>query len=148
MKLACLGVLVIASAMLPRPAQSQTVEELAEQVRSAETAFARTMADRDLEAFASYVSEEAVFFGGQVLRGADAVKAGWSPFFQGEAAPFSWEPEHVEVLESGTLALSSGPVFDPDGQRVGTFTSTWRLEADGRWRVVFDKGCPPCNCGE
>ena len=52
MKLACFGVLVIASAMLPRPAQSQTAEELAEQVRSAETAFARTMADRDLEAFA------------------------------------------------------------------------------------------------
>jgi ketosteroid isomerase-like protein len=59
-------------------------------------------------------------------------------------APFSWEPEHVEVLASGTLALSSGPVFGRDGTRIGTFNSVWRLEADGRWRVVFDKGCPPC----
>lgn len=25
-------------------------------------------------------------------------------------APFSWEPAQVEVLDSGTLALSSGPV--------------------------------------
>jgi ketosteroid isomerase-like protein len=50
------------------------------------------------------------------------------------------------VLASGTLALSSGPVYDPDGKRAGTFNSTWRKEADGRWRVVFDKGCPPCDC--
>jgi ketosteroid isomerase-like protein len=30
------------------------------------------------------------------------------------------------------------------GLRVGTFNSVWRLEADGKWRIVFDKGCPPC----
>jgi ketosteroid isomerase-like protein len=59
-----------------------------------------------------------------------------------ETAPFSWRPETVEVLESGTLALSSGPVFDAAGQPIGAFNSIWRLEADGRWRVVFDKGCP------
>lgn len=56
------------------------------------------------------------------------------------AAPFSWEPAEGEVLESGTLVLSSGPVRDPEGKRSGTFNSIWRLEADGRWRVVFDKG--------
>ena len=48
----------------------------------------------------------------------------------------------VEVLDSGTLALSTGPVLDPDGRRVGTFSSVWRREADGAWLVVFDKGCP------
>ena len=62
--------------------------------------------------------------------------------FHDEAeAPFSWEPEVVEVLPSGTLAHSSGPVKDPQGTVVATFNSVWRLEADGRWRVVFDKGC-------
>jgi hypothetical protein len=37
-------------------------------------------------------------------------------------------------------------VLDPDGQRVGTFNSTWRLDEDGEWRVVIDVGCPPCRC--
>jgi ketosteroid isomerase-like protein len=120
-----------------------TPQELREQVRQAEEAFARTMADRDLDAFAAFVSEEAVFFGESgALRGRGAVVEGWRPLFEGADPPFSWEPEAVEVLPSGTLAHSSGPVRDPQGNVVAIFNSVWRLEADGKWRVVFDKGCP------
>jgi ketosteroid isomerase-like protein len=36
-------------------------------------------------------------------------------------------------------------VRDPDGRQIGTFNSVWRREADGSWKVVFDKGCPPCT---
>src|SRR5512147_1307601 len=118
----------------------------AAKVRAREQAFAKTMADRDHAAFAGFVSEEAVFLGRSVLRGRKAVADGWKAYLDGPKAPFSWQPETVEVLDSGTLALSRGPVFDPDGRRTGTFTSTWRLEKDGEWRVVLDSGCPPCPC--
>ena len=119
---------------------------VADQVRAAEKAFARTMTERQPEAFATFVSKEALFFSRQgVLRGRDAVLAGWKPFFDGEKAPFSWDPETVEVLDSGTLALSSGPVLSPEGKRIGTFSSIWRREGGGRWRVIFDKGCPVCE---
>ena len=124
-----------------------TNEELASQVREEESAFAKTMAARDHVGFESHIADEAVFFGQQkVLRGKVAVAAGWKQFFEGSTAPFSWEPERVEVLASGTLALSSGPVRDPAGRQIGTFNSIWRREADGRWKIVFDKGCPPCDC--
>lgn len=131
------------------PVASQTTDQLAEEVQAAESAFAETMARRDLSAFAGFVAAEAVFVGSHsTLRGAEAIRAGWAPYFEDDMAPFSWEPETVEVLESGALALSSGPVFDAQGGRVGTFNSVWRLEADGQWRVVFDKGCSPCICGQ
>ncbi len=127
--------------------EAQSNAELATQVRAAEAAFAATMARRDLAAFGTFVAEEALFFGrSRVLRGRPAVVEGWKPYFDGPQAPFSWEPETVEVLESGGLAMSSGPVRDPSGAVVGTFISTWRREADGSWRVVLDKGCPPCEC--
>jgi ketosteroid isomerase-like protein len=127
--------------LAPPPAHAQSMTELQAQVREAETGFARSMADRDHEAFASFLADDAIFFGDQMLRGKESVAAGWAPFFEGPDAPFSWAPEAVEVVESGTLAHSSGPVRDPAGNIVGYFNSIWRLEADGSWRVVFDKGC-------
>lgn len=140
---------LLALALLAPALHAQDRDSLARQVRESERAFAATLAARDLRAFDTFVADEALFFGrAGVLRGREAVVAGWTPFFQGAAAPFSWEPATVEVLDSGTLALSSGPVRDPTGRQVGTFNSIWRRESDGRWRVVFDKGCPPCDCSQ
>ncbi len=139
-------ILVLVAGSSASGERAEPLEALAEQVRIHETAFAKSMADRDITAFAIFVSEEAVFLGATVLRGRDAVIEGWKPFFEGPEAPFSWTPERVEVVASGTLAVSTGPVRGPDGQRVGTFTSTWQREPDGRWRVVLDSGCPPCHC--
>lgn len=115
-----------------------------EQVFAVERAFARTMVDRDLEAFASFLSDEAVFFAGtKALRGRQQVTEAWAAYFSEPAPPFSWDPDQVVVLESGTLALSTGPVVDTSGEVVGRFNSIWRLEAPGVWKIVFDKGGPP-----
>jgi ketosteroid isomerase-like protein len=123
------------------------VSVLKQQVADAERTFARTMASRDHKAFTSFLSPEAVFFSGpKPLRGAQQVADWWKRYYEGPDAPFSWEPEDVEVLDSGTLAISSGPVRDPKGSLFATFTSIWRLEDDGKWRIIFDKGnqvCPP-----
>ena len=54
-------------------------------------------------------------------------------------------PELVEVQDGGKLALSTGPVFDPSGKRVATFTSIWRRESSGEWKIIFDRGCPVCQ---
>jgi ketosteroid isomerase-like protein len=124
---------------------STSYADLEQEVRATEAAFAKTMADRDVDAFARFLDEETVFFTHDAtLRGRRAVVEAWSRFFQGESAPFSWEPEAVAVLDSGTLGLTSGPVFDPEGNRIGTFNSVWRRDDDGAWKIVFDRGCPDC----
>ena len=146
MKYMLLAVLAVVAAGQAPSAQTD-LAALTDQVRSTERAFAKTMADRDHAAFASFLADEAVFIGAaQMLRGKPAIAAGWKRFYDAAAAPFSWEPETVEVLASGTLALSSGPVRDAQGKRTGTFNSIWRREAGGAWKIVFDKGCPPCEC--
>lgn len=132
----------LSTALLPAQA-APPLEELRAQVETAERAFARSMAQRDHAAFTALLSEQAVFYApNRVLRGKAEVAAAWKGFFDGPAAPFSWEPDQVDVLADGTLAHSSGPVRDPDGRLVARFNSVWRQEAPGVWRVVFDKGSP------
>ena len=55
----------------------QSGDRLQQTVRDRETAFARTMADRDLNAFSTFLSTEAVFFGRNTLRGRQQVADGW-----------------------------------------------------------------------
>ena|ERR1051325_8365559 len=139
----CFSALLVAAAAL----SAQTTEELKDTVRRTEVAFAKTMADRDFGGFQKFLAPDTIFLSnGQSSRGPAAVAARWKRFFEGPQAPFSWAPEFVEVLDSGTLAMSSGPVRDPAGKRVGTFNSVWRREPNGEWKIVLDNGCPACNC--
>jgi ketosteroid isomerase-like protein len=124
-------------------AAQSSLEARREEVFAAERAFARTMAERDWAAFGRYVAADCVFFSGNTpLRGRAAVLAAWKPFFDGAQAPFSWEPDQVEVLASGDLALSTGLVKDPAGVVSARFNSIWQRQSDGRWLVIFDKGGP------
>jgi ketosteroid isomerase-like protein len=127
-----------------RPATDRPPPHAEEEVRATELAFARSMAERSFADFVSHLSKDAVFFDeGSVLHGADAVAVAWKPLFAAPAAPFSWSPDHVEVLPSADLALSTGPVV-VNGKVVGRFNSIWRLEAPHVWRIVFDKGESSC----
>ena len=126
---------------------AETNAELKEQVRRTETAFAKTLADRDPAAFATFLATDAIFMSnGQATRGPKEVLERWKRYFTSPDAPFSWAPEFVEVLDSGKLAISSGPVLDTSGKRIGTFNSVWRREGNGQWKIVLDNGCPACNC--
>ena len=140
-----LRALLVAAAMLAAgtAAAQSTLESRREEVFATERAFARTMAERDFAAFGRQVAADCVFFSGSMpLRGRAAVLAAWKAFFDGAQAPFSWEPDQVEVLASGDLALSTGLVKDPAGVVSARFTTIWQRQADGRWLVIFDKGGP------
>lgn len=140
-----LGLALLAPSVVRAAAVTEPVADLgrlAKEVFDHEQAFAQTMRDRDLVAFASFLADDAIFFTGhQVFRGKGAVLRGWRPFFEGPQASFSWSAEVAEPLESGDLALSSGPVRDSAGKVVSRFNSIWRRDPVGKWKVVFDKGC-------
>jgi len=140
---------LIAGVTCTSVARAQGMRPLKDTVADAERAFADSMAKRDLAAFTARLSQEAIFFGGPdgntPTRGRAAIVNEWKGFFDGPAAPFSWAPDTSEVIDSGTLGITSGPVRNARGDVTGRFNSVWRLEADGQWRVVFDKGCRACR---
>jgi len=122
------------------------LETLAADVRAAETAFALSMAERSLARFAAFVAEDAAFRGRTLRIGRDAVIEGWRGYFDGAQAPFSWSPDAVTAGADGRTAISTGLVRDPQGAVIGRFTSVWRKDDDGRWRVVVDQGVDACDC--
>jgi ketosteroid isomerase-like protein len=141
---------LLAALLLAGCATSRTpVPDAAAEVHAAESAFARTMADRDFAAFQAFIADDAVFInGGQPLRGKPAILAFWKRFFEGPAAPFAWRPEIVEVTAAGNLGYTEGPVQLPDGRVPARFYSTWRSDGKGRWQVVFDNGYDLCEPGK
>ena len=137
--------MLAACASAPRSASGSA---LASEVMDTERAFAATMAARDHAAFASFLAEEAVFLNGGrgELRGKAAIAEYWKRYYNAPQAPFSWRPDRAAVLDSGALAYSTGPVAAPDGSVFARFYSTWRREASGAWRIVFDDGCNFGQC--
>ena len=118
------------------------------QLALAETAFAQSMSDRDFEAFASFIADDAVFVnGGDPLRGKDRILAHWKTYFEASDAPFSWHPETAEI-GGGDLGYTEGPVLDPSGVVFARFHSIWRLQPGGGWLLIFDNGQRVCATGE
>lgn len=121
------------------------LSRLTRDLRTAESGFAETMAKRDLNAFASFLEEDAVFInGGKPLRGKTAIVEHWQRFYAKPEPPFSWMPEIIEVLDTGDLGYSEGPVSLPNGTIPSRYFSMWRLNSASVWKVVFDNGYDVC----
>lgn len=119
-----------------------------DEVRQAETAFAKAFADRDVARFRASIAPDATFVvRGKGVVGPDAITKAWGPFLESAAPPFSWKSEQVYADASGTLAMSIGGVFDPKGTRVATFTSVWRKQGN-EWKVILDGPSAPVCAGQ
>lgn len=117
-------------------------------VRNAETAFAKAFADRDSAKFFAFILDDATFMGPKrTLAGKDEVVKVWSGFFKDAKAPFSWHPERVVTNAAGDIGLSTGPVLDADGNHISDYSSIWQKQKDGSWKILFDgpgsRVCPP-----
>jgi len=126
---------------------STAMADLTDDVRCREIGFSKSVENKDVEAFRSFVDADARFVSNRPRRGVDEIADGWSTFMTDDGPSIRWRPKFVEVLEGGKLAFSVG-LYEyigksEDGTETlsyGSFHSTWRLNDDGIWRVVFDAG--------
>lgn len=109
------------------------------EVRNIEIAFAKAFAEQKAAQFFAYIADDATFLGARLtMVGKAEIVKNWTPFFSEKVAPFTWRPERVYVNGDGTLGLSTGPVFDKDGNQAGIYSSIWQKNAKGEWKIVFD----------
>ena len=131
------------AATLPSAAE---LAAIANDVKAAETAFAKTMADRRLDQFTDFVAEDAVFMGAAPNIGRATIVEKWSGFFKGDKAPFSWAPDAVAAATDGRTAISTGLARDTAGRVISRFTTIWRKDPDGHWRAIVDQGVDAPDC--
>ena len=118
------------------------------QVWQRELGFAKSVADHDPVAFASFLAANTAFGVSRVPTiGRDTVTREWRGIIDGSALKLEWYPAVVTVGGDGRTAYSSGPALYQDPKtgayRHGRYGSVWQREQDGEWRMIFDDGIRP-----
>jgi len=140
------GCVVLATIAMAQEAARLKPETLAQLVE-AERAFARMCVEKGFVAsFYEFFAEDGIAFQPHPVKFREAVRKETS------ATPppprqlkLDWWPASGDVAESGELGYSTGPTITTNiaenrPVRYGFYTSVWKKQADGEWRVLVDLG--------
>lgn len=117
----------------------------------ADRAFARSVADRRLEAWVEAFDTTGIQMRPNLpfTPGHDEIRRLMTPAFADTSWHLSWEPHLAFVSASADLGYTLGTYGsvrrDSTGQErsgTGKYVTIWRKQADGGWKVVFDGGNP------
>jgi len=124
-----------------KPATTDTLRQL-------EADFMKAAAERGAEGYMSYYADDAV----EVPNGADAIHgkaniAKTMAFLNDKNNQLTWTPVDAGISISGDLGWTSGSYeFRSKGKdgkvkiEQGKYTSIWKKQPDGTWKVVLDMG--------
>jgi len=138
--LAAVGGWVARSSATPQTASAETLKQMETELMQAAT--------RGSEGYMSFYAEEAV----ELPNGTDAIQgkaeiAKTMGFLDDKNNQLTWTPVGAEVSASGDLGYTWGTYEfrskGKDGKPVvdrGKYTSVWKKQKDGSWKVVLDMG--------
>jgi ketosteroid isomerase-like protein len=146
----------------PRPAELLAEEPaapgvpglaLAVALRGADAAFARSVSDRDEEAFRGFLAEEAIFVGARgLLQGRETVVARWRRFLDKDGPSLRWAPTGADGAASGDLGWTVGNARYEGKDAAGKplvddsrYLTVWARRPGGPWQVVMDMELSPAE---
>ena len=141
-----LSIFVLSAALaIPAFATQQKLAKGADLLFQLEAAFARDAAQHGHDAFLTWFADDGVELddgGGIVSKGEMRKQPPWP-----EGTSLSWTPVKADMAASGDLGYTYGNyVFkhkDKSGKLItdyGKYTSIWKKQKDGSWKVVVDMG--------
>jgi uncharacterized protein (TIGR02246 family) len=116
----------------------------------ADMQFARDTAEKGVDGWVSWFAEDgAQLLPGREVRGHEAIREAMTSVFAEPHYSLRWEPTFADIAASGDMGYTIGRYrarrYDENGKqidRTGTYTSIWRKNAEGQWKVVLDSGVP------
>jgi ketosteroid isomerase-like protein len=123
-----------------------------EQLLQADRDFADATHARGLDGWMSFFANDAVRikYRGGMVKGYDAVRVGDASLFADTTVVLNWQPVEAHVFQRGGVGITIGTSqvvkrFGPDAGTVtyrGRYTTVWRRDASGIWKVIMDTGYP------
>jgi len=140
--------IVIIAAPNTRPLASASAQATADTLRQLEGEFMEAAAERGSAGYLSYYADDAVEVpnGGPIIQGKVNIAKGMG-FLDQKDNRLTWMPVGADISASGDLGYTYGTFEfrskDKDGKPVvdhGKYTSIWKKQKDGSWKVVLDMG--------
>ncbi len=142
------ALIVIIAAPNTRPLASASAKASADTLRQLEGEFMKAAAERGSAGYMSYYADDAVEVpnGGPIIQGKINI-AKTMGFLDQKDNHLTWTPVGADISASGDLGYTYGTYEfrskDKDGKAVidhGKYTSIWKKQKDGNWKVVLDMG--------
>ncbi len=120
-----------------------------EELMEADRAFCDAVQEGGGSAFAEGFDEHGIMVSGRENRliGRELIRAAMRRFFDKPGFQLIWEPLEAQVSVDGTLGHTSGTYERsyeiPSGEKIiekGSYSTTWKRDETGDWRVLFDIG--------
>lgn len=130
-----------------RPAAAAT-QDTADTLRRLEGEFMKVAADKGSAGYMSYYADNAVEVpnGEAIIQGKVNI-AKTMGFLDDKKNRLTWTPVGADISSSGDLGYTYGTYEfsskDKEGKTVvahGKYTSIWKKQSDGSWKVVLDMG--------
>jgi len=116
-------------------------------IRDADTAWSSAAGTKQVDAFVSYYSDDAVVLPANtpMVTGKDAIRKWAGGMLASPGFSLKWQSAKVEVAHSGDIGYSRGTfeltMTDPKGAPImdhGKYIEVWKKQTDGAWKVAVD----------
>lgn len=132
----------------PHSAVSASPKATADTLKQLEGEFMKTSAEGGSQGYMSYYADNAVELpnGGRLIQSKGEIAKGMG-FLDDKNNRLIWTPVGADISASADLGYTYGNYAfhskDKDGKpsvEYGKYTSIWKLQKDGSWKVVLDMG--------
>ena len=143
-------VFLVATVVLPiaRPALSAAPKATADALKQLEAEFMKAAADHGSQGYMSYYADDSVEVpnGAPLTQGKSNIAKGMG-FLDDKNNRLMWTPVGADISSSGDLGYTYGTYEfhskNKEGKETieyGKYTSIWKRQGDGSWKVVLDMG--------
>jgi ketosteroid isomerase-like protein len=128
--------IVLVSAIAFAEAASASQNE--EAIRQADKKCLEAVESRSLERTLEVYAPDAVTAGSAMFpaHGLADFRAGWTQVFADPGFALTWETDKVVVMESGSIAYSSGTWHNQNLH--GAHLAVWQKQPNGLWKIIID----------